>query len=219
MDPCLNGNETTNIPSILQLYLSPIPLNTDTTKYHNKIFISNHKLTFPDKKIRYEFIGEKSLEWKVNTKDYIIHNNNEKYYLESFHFHKHGEHTINGKHFDCELHFVFPNYTNNKMILVLGILFNFGKHSSKIIKSLIKGKSFSLPNSIENNFCTYNGSLTNVNLEDIDAAAVNWNILTLTGSITREDYNILYHKFRNSSKLRPTNGRNVIYIKKECDIH
>jgi len=214
MDPCLNGKEISNTPSILQLYLSPIPLNIDPIKYHNKIFISNHRLTFPDKKIKYEFVGEDSLEWRVKTKNYIVYNNDEKYYLESFHIHKHGEHTINGKHFDCELHFVFPNYSSNDTILVLGILFNFGKRSSKIIKSLIKSKSFSLPDNIENNFCTYGGSLTKVNLEDIDAVAVNWNILTLIGSITREDYNILYHKFRNSSKLRPTNGRNVIYIKK-----
>lgn len=214
IDPCLNGKEP---ESALTIYLSPIPLYINPTIDKNTFFCSTHFLKFPDKEIFYEYDSQQE-QWDVKNKDYIITNNKETYQLESFHTHKHGEHTINGKSYPFELHFVFPEPAGQDIenILVLGLLFEIGHKSAKIITDIIAGKPFKLA-SIKNNFCTYNGSLTKENLEDIHATAVNWNIITSIFTITEKDLKILLAKSRNYSQLRPLNGRNVTYIKCSCD--
>jgi len=181
-DPCLNGVEPGE--GVLTIYLSPIALDINPICALNKVFITEHELNFPDQEITYDFQGDNSTnyEWVVKNNAYFINNNGERYQLESFHTHKKGEHTINGERFDLELHFVFPEPIDfsPENILVLGLLFKVGDESSQIIKEILDNKPIKIPTIIKESFCTYNGSLTKQNLEDIDALAVNWNIIRLS---------------------------------------
>lgn len=66
----------------------------------------------------------------------------QKYTLLQFHFHTPSEHTVNGKHFDMEMHMVHKDKDGN--LAVVGILINKGKENtnfSNIVKHIPAHKS------------------------------------------------------------------------------
>jgi carbonic anhydrase len=48
----------------------------------------------------------------------------ELFQLLQFHFHSPSEHTINGKHYDAEMHIVHQDASNNNQLAVLGVFFD-----------------------------------------------------------------------------------------------
>lgn len=193
--------------NVLKIYLSPIAL------YPKNSFQSKHTLNLPNRKIRYLFDQNNSLpEWKVLNQKYSINNNETIYTLQDFHAHTPSEHSIDDKKYDIEIHFVFVENDNPINILVIGYLFKISSKSSKMIRRLLANKPIKLPVIIDNNFLTYNGSLTKINLEDIHPLAVNWNVISKIKKITQNDFNIFISKCRGASILRDDNGRNVTNI-------
>ena len=71
----------------------------------------------------------------------FINYNNKIYHLKQFHFHTPSEHTLNGKNFPMEIHFVHQSDDNS--LAVIGVLIKEGKHN-KNFDQLIKH----LPNKV-----------------------------------------------------------------------
>jgi len=208
----------TDQESALEIYLSPININPPNCKISNSVFQSKHALHLPEQDIFYYFNNNTTHdslpEWHVINPFYNITNNNENYTLNNFHMHYPAEHPINNIRHPLEIHFVFYDLAHENNALVVGYLFQIGNKSSKLIQSLLKNTPIKFPTLINNDFCTYNGSLTKINLEDIHQLAVNWNLLTKVKTITQEDLTTLIQQnmTRNASVVRQNNGRNVTYI-------
>lgn len=207
----------------LQIYLSPIPIRLPNSTNSNTNFQSCHKIIFLKEKIDYIFDSNtvddhKLPEWRVLNPFFNITNNNENYVLNNFHVHYPAEHTINNKRYPLEIHFVFMDLNGSENALVVGYIFKIGKRSSTLIKNIMAGKPLEFPSILDNNFCTYNGSLTKINLEDIEPLAVNWNLVTKFKTITNEDLELLikHNMTRGASIIRPNNGRNVTFVHKCC---
>jgi len=238
----INNLNNDNENASLTIYLSPIPLTPPTSRFHqNDIFIAKHKLEFSQEKINYNFNNTHSLicvcnaestnlpNFTVTNSNFNITNNGENYILQDFHMHYPAEHTLNDIQHALEIHFVFidsSSITNSEdnedsipdpsNALVLGYFFKIANRSSKIVKQLLKEEPFYIESTIDHKFCTYNGSLTKINLEDIHQLSVNWNLVYKIKEITVEDLLALLalNYARDASALRPADGRNVIYIKK-----
>ncbi len=203
----------------MTIYLSPIPVSPPqkgNCKCGEDGFQSTHQIEFPKQEIEYFFTHDEhhQPEWKVTNPYYDVVNDNENYVLGEFHMHYPAEHLVNGVRYPLELHFLFPDPTNISNAFVLGFLFQIGCKSSKIIRQIMDNCHVKLPHKIDNDFCTYNGSLTKINLEDIRPLAVNWNLITKVKTITQEDLNFLInnHMVRAASPSRDSNGRNINYI-------
>ncbi len=196
--------------NVLNIYLSPIALYPDTAMH-----TENHSLILTDEKIDYEFVQNGELpEWHVNNNYFTVNNNGITYILNDFHAHFPAEHTINDVRHAVEIHFVFTEFDNEINNLVIGYIFKLGNRTSSMMRRLLNNKKIRLPTVIDDNFVTYNGSLTKINLEDIHAMAVNWNILTKIKHITQEDLDLFLIKCRGSSIIREDNGRNVTFVNK-----
>ena len=79
--------------------------------------------------------NEHSVQFNVNGKN-IVNLNGKDYKLLQFHYHSLSEHTINGKHFPLEVHFVHKHSDTD--FAVLGIMFIEGKENKLFKKYLNK---------------------------------------------------------------------------------
>jgi len=155
-----------------------------------------------------------------------------------FHFHAPTEHTINGKHFDLELHIVHQmtlesanKAQTQRNLAVLGIMFELDceSHASPhpFIDSLNLqeiGKDFSLNMSDllgddltdKMTYYAYKGSLTTPPCTE----SVNWYVLEKPLKITKDQLDIFNsrwkynpcfaHGFGNNRPVQPLNGRTVL---------
>ncbi len=144
------------------------------------------------------------------------------YQLLQFHYHALSEHTINGKHFPLEVHFVHKHSDSD--FAVIGVMFEEGKENA-LLKQYLKDfpkekgtfgadKTFGLLKQLPENksYYHYNGSLTTPPCSEV----VNWYVLNHTLEASKEQLaafsKILHNNYR---PVMPLNGRKVeAYIQK-----
>ncbi len=139
-----------------------------------------------------------------------------EYQLLQFHYHALSEHTINGKHFPLEVHFVHKH--SDKAYLVIGAMYVEGKENELLKKYLDKfptkkgnytsEESFDLFSLLpkNKNYYNYNGSLTTPPCLEF----VNWYVLKepiyASKSQLEQFAKILHGNFR---PVQPLNGRTI----------
>ena len=177
---------------------STISFSPSFIKYNR--FIKNYKLE------------KQELEWNHISPSVHLKTNHTHFTLKSFHIHQPGEHSLNHKKYNLELHFVFASDSNSNDLLVLGFLAKevlFPQESSKIFARLIKNKKFKIPNFLKTSFWRYTGSLTGE--ENPSTENVNWIVSNKILNITREQLEILFHLSRPSKPLQDRAGREISF--------
>ncbi len=166
----------------------------------SKIYISNTGHT-----VQFNITGENTLKIKDKV-----------YKLLQFHFHAMSEHTINGKHFPLEVHFVHK-YSNTDFAVV-GAMFIKGKENALLKKYLDKfptekGK-YSSDETLDlssllpkmKSYYNYNGSLTTPPCSEV----VSWYVLSKPIEASKQQLEqfakILHSNFR---PVQPLNGRQI----------
>ncbi len=171
----------------------------------SKVHISNNGHT-----VQFNITGNNTLKIKDKV-----------YKLLQFHYHAMSEHTINGKHFPLEVHFVHK-YSNTDFAVV-GVMFVKGKENALFKKYLDKfptekGKYASdetldlaslLPKI--KSYYNYNGSLTTPPCSEV----VSWYVLSKPIEASKQQLEkfaeILHSNFR---PVQPLNGRKIKVYKK-----
>lgn len=142
-----------------------------------------------------------------------------KYELKQVHFHSFSEHTISGKHFPIEAHFVHKD--EHGSLAVIGLMIDVGKHNADfdiLLKNWPKLKNKQMPLTLVQlipknllpkalTYYHYSGSLTTPPCSE----GVNWNVLNTTIYASQEQIKSFREKYNNN--YRPTqqlNGRKVI---------
>ncbi|MCB0355438.1 MAG: carbonic anhydrase family protein, partial [Bdellovibrionales bacterium] len=141
----------------------------------------------------------------------------ENYQLIQVHFHSHSEHSISGKFFPLEAHFVHSN--KNGELAVVGVLFvegnanpylesmwqQFPAEKNRKVASTTSFNPANLLPAIKT-YYHYDGSLTTPPCSE----NVNWNVLNTPVELSREQINhfkVLYSK--NFRPIQPLNKRKV----------
>jgi carbonic anhydrase len=140
------------------------------------------------------------------------------YSLLQIHFHSPSEHTISGKHYPIEAHFVHKDPTGQ--LAVLGVMFKEGAENpalshvlahipsdkSKTNKTLVKiNPSQFLPTILT--YYNYKGSLTTPPCSE----GVNWNIFNTPITASKEQIMKLQSFYNNNNRpIQPLNGRKVV---------
>lgn len=142
------------------------------------------------------------------------------YSLRQFHFHAPSEHTVNGRHFEVELHFVFSDGEGH--LAVLGVLFEEGAAEHPEIAALLTNESVAqagdeadmaipvdvtdfLPKSRE--YFTYDGSLTTPPATE----GVRWFVFKEPLHLTRSQIAAVDRVyFSNNRPTQPLNARFVL---------
>jgi carbonic anhydrase len=134
--------------------------------------------------------------------------------LVQFHFHTQSEHTLSGKHFPLELHFVHKN--DQGQLAVVGVLFQLGKENpwieklwkeiprTKEVETQLKHAAFTPANLLPEKTTHYHymGSLTTPPCTE----GVNWNVLNTPLEISAEQWSAF-------KKLYSENNRPVQELK------
>ena len=143
---------------------------------------------------------------------------NSTYELVQFHFHNTSEHTLNGKSFPLEVHFVHKNAQGQ--LAVVGAFLEEGAENAalkavfakapkeQIAKQPIPGESINgaevLPENKE--YMAYSGSLTTPPCTE----AVSWNVLSNAIKVSKkqiQQFEAIYHG--NNRPVQPMQGRSV----------
>lgn len=142
--------------------------------------------------------------------------NGKTYDLLQFHFHHKSEHTIQGKHYPLEVHYVHSNAAGK--LAVVGVMYKEGAPNSLFNEFLPKFPapmttySSSTPIDLESllpknlRYYNYKGSLTTPNC----AEGVNWHVIK--GAVTASKQQIAALKqilHDNNRPVQPLNGRTV----------
>lgn len=135
--------------------------------------------------------------------------------LAQFHFHAQSEHTIDGKHYPLEGHFVFK--AQDGRLAVIGVMYDNGKANAEIqplLDDLAAGTRTPqhqvhigalLPTRLS--YYHYLGSLTTPPLTE----NVEWYVLPTPVTMSAEQIEaFLSHYRRNNRKIQPLNGRPLI---------
>jgi len=144
--------------------------------------------------------------------------NGKSYDLLQFHYHHVSEHTIHGKHYPLEVHYVHS--AADGKLAVVGIMFREGKPNSLFNRFLAhfptSMKTYSSPESIDLRcllpedlkYYNYHGSLTTPACSE----TVNWLVLKGTVEASEEQIEQLKHIIHNNNRpLQQLNGR-VIHM-------
>lgn len=138
------------------------------------------------------------------------------FHLAQFHFHSESEHSIDGKHYPLEGHFVFK--AQDGRLAVVGVMFQAGAANSaaQIIIDDLKPGGKPAQHSIdiatllpkERGYYHYLGSLTTPPLTE----NVEWYVLPAPVTMSQPQIDaFLSHYKRNNRKIQPLNGRPVIH--------
>ncbi|WP_163655502.1 carbonic anhydrase [Listeria sp. PSOL-1] len=136
--------------------------------------------------------------------------------LKQFHFHAKSEHTIDGKHFPIEAHFV--NQEQDGRIAVIGVFFKEGKENAgfqEVLNNIKKGKKANVSGKIDveqmlpanKTYYHYLGSLTTPPLSE----NVEWYLMKTPIEVSSEQI-ATFNKYYdgNNRKIQPLNGRKVL---------
>ncbi len=142
------------------------------------------------------------------------------YALLQFHYHHLSEHTIDGKHFPLEVHFVHKHSDND--FAVIGVMFVEGKENDLLKKYLDKfpkekgefkaDEQIDLADLMPSDltYYRYDGSLTTPPCSEV----VNWYVLKTPVEASKEQIEkfaeILHNNYR---PVQPLNGRQVKFFK------
>ncbi|KAJ0566807.1 putative carbonic anhydrase [Helianthus annuus] len=146
--------------------------------------------------------------------------NGSTYKLVQCHWHTPSEHTIDGKGYDAELHFVHSN--DHKQLAVIGVLFEIGESDSfieKMTASKFKGLDASgsdLGNvtasstTTSDKYFRYSGSLTTPPCSE----GVTWTVAEKVKTISKDQIELLKgavdHEFQHNARpVQDLNGRTV----------
>jgi len=213
--PCICSPDTPSIPDNLKIYHAPININ-----YKSCYISSNNHIKYDNTKFNYQFVETNNY---VNSRTFTttaspmggnkLYANNKVFILQEFHLHDYQENVINKDHNGVsEIHFVFKEENSTVNYAVLAFIFKISNHSSKLIRRIKKNKLFKIPNI--NQYYTFSGSLTKVNIADIPQLAVDWNVSSQYLKITKKDLEYFRTNLcRNSAVVQNSNGRNIIYQK------
>lgn len=137
--------------------------------------------------------------------------------LSQFHFHAQSEHTIDGKHFPLEGHFVFK--AQDGRLAVVGVMFQEGKANAQaqaVLDNLAhKARA---PHEVDiagllptdRGYFHYLGSLTTPPLTE----NVEWYVLPAPVTLSKQQIGaFLSHYRRNNRNVQPLNGRPLIRYK------
>lgn len=210
------------------VYQSPIELSE--TKSTIVASNNNNLSSCPSKKVADYKFDKKTLNWDVNQNvNVTIVNNEITYKMIEFHFHQKAEHVIDNNQGDIELHLVFQAAAaaitatastteekkqvvndeevdeNSGPIYVIGVIGKVGKRTSRIFKSIIQDKSFTIPCPQSSSLFSYAGSLTTPPF----SLTVSWNVLSKMKTITMEDLEYLKRKSKFDRPIQPRDGRNI----------
>jgi carbonic anhydrase len=144
--------------------------------------------------------------------------NGRPFQLIQYHFHAPSEHTVDGKYYPLELHFV--HRSQNQKIAVVGVFFEIGSHNKafeQIMRSLEEGTTDQgHPATIEvaqllpedKSYYHYMGSLTTPPLTE----NVEWYLLQHTIQLD-EDQLAEFHRYytNNHRQIQPCNERMVLH--------
>lgn len=139
------------------------------------------------------------------------------YTLKQFHFHAPSEHTVEGKHYPVELHFVHANAQGN--LAVVGVMLNPSNHGADAYQALMhtmpahggasQPAQFNpyalLPST--RTYATYSGSLTTPPCTE----GVRWIVLTTPSRVTNRQVAAFMNAYTgNARPVQPVNGRLVL---------
>ncbi|KAF0719492.1 Aste57867_992 [Aphanomyces stellatus] len=159
--------------------------------------------------------------------------NNHTYHSVHFHYHRPSEHTIAGKRYPLEVHFVHADKDNN--LAVVGVLFDLDPQNKpnkflcqwtkcRLAKVLHKpGDNYTVskidPSSFLNadrgSVYRYSGSLTTPPY----AEGVEWSVLSTVQTLSKKQLAAFVKVIEepNSRATQPLNGRRVKAIRRKCD--
>jgi carbonic anhydrase len=143
--------------------------------------------------------------------------NHRPFQLLQFHLHSPSEHTMDGKHYPLELHFVHA--AQNGQLAVVGVMFEEGAENQamgQILEALASGNTSPtalnlnalLPSDLS--FYHYRGSLTTPPLTE----NVDWYVLANTITVSQEQLQELLSYYKdNNRNIQPINDRSILYYK------
>jgi len=189
---------------------SPIDINNAEIDQELKALDFNYNKTNVD-----IINNEHTVQFNVD-KGNKVNLNGKEYELLQFHYHALSEHTINGKHYPIEVHFVHKHSDND--LAVLGVMFVEGKKNELFEKYLDKfptekgeyksGETIDLLNLFPENksYFYYNGSLTTPPCTEI----VNWYVLKNPVEASKEQIEKFSKILNNNYRpVQALNGRTV----------
>ena len=153
----------------------------------------------------------------------LTFNDTKQYELLQLHLHSPSEHTINGRRFPLELHFVHSD--NSSGLAVYGLLFKEGKYNKELQRLLDAAKDegytavrlHKLSSAKKADRCVLSGSLTTPPCTE----GVRWVVSTKIEQASRTqiaEYSKFINGAENSRVVQPLNGRHVkCYRKIEDD--
>lgn len=136
--------------------------------------------------------------------------------LAQFHFHAESEHTIDGKHFPLEGHFVFK--AQDGRLAVVGVMFKEGQANAaaQVVVDDLKAGSTPAQQTIdisaliprEHDYYHYLGSLTTPPLSE----NVEWYVMAQPVTLSKPQLDALVTRYpHNNRKTQPLNGRPVVH--------
>ena len=149
----------------------------------------------------------------------LTFNDTKQYELLQLHLHSPSEHTINGRRFPLELHFVHSD--NSSALAVFGVVFMEGKHNSELQRLIDAAKNeghtavrlYKLSSAKKADRCILNGSLTTPPCTE----GVRWVVSTKIGQASRQqiaEYSNIINGAENSRVVQPLHGRQVKCFRK-----
>ncbi|MGG2091568.1 carbonic anhydrase family protein [Bacillus sp. S13(2024)] len=155
---------------------------------------------------------------EVKNQDGIANINGRQFSLTQFHFHAPSEHTIDGKQYEMELHFV--NKSSSGRLAVLGVFFTIGSKNEAfqtILDQIQKNKKIELPPTTtiniqqllpqERNYYHYLGSLTTAPYTE----NVEWYVLKQPVEISKNQLQTFQKYYLdNSREVQPLYNRVIL---------
>jgi len=194
---------------------SPIDINREVSV---RAFLPDLKVHY-SKGATYVLNNGHTIKVVVEGKDNYVLIDGKKFYLKQFHFHAPSEHTVNGKNYPFEAHFV--NLDDEGNITVLGVFFKVGKENAELEKIWEEmpeevGEKEKLEKRVrigallpkDKSYYRYNGSLTTPPCSE----GVRWIVFKKPLQMSKEQL----EKFRkvmgvdNNRPVQPINARKVL---------
>ena len=159
-----------------------------------------------------------TIKVKVEGRNFVVVDG-KKFYLKQFHFHAPSEHTVNGKYYPFEAHFVHLDKDGN--ITVLGVFFKLGKENEELAKIWKKmpekvGEKERLRQRVNlekllpknRDYYRYNGSLTTPPCSE----GVRWIVFKEPLELSKEQLNEFKKVMGvdNNRPVQPLNARKVL---------
>jgi carbonic anhydrase len=146
------------------------------------------------------------MNWNVKSPIPHLQVNGTRFSFLQFHLHQPAEHTLNGRFFPLELHFVYEDESGNPFALAFVAKLSHRKTSS-FFSNLVKHRSLRIPDI--QSYWVYTGSLTTKPLPS--PTSVNWLVNKKYLRISRKDLRRLLARSKESRELQNRAGRSICF--------